>query len=171
MHRMPRWLTWIVWAVFLPAIYGAIPYGLSLSSARHGWRDGHPTLLNYWGLVGVAKGVAIVGWVMREHVRKIPKEGSRIGNPFRGPGYVLTRGPYALCRHPQHVGTLSIWFGWALFYGSSAVLVGAVLILLAVVALVPTEERGMEAQLGEEYRRYMAAVPRWGFGKRQFKGK
>ena len=167
MNKMPRWLTWIVWAVFLPAIYAVIPYGLSLSSPRHGWRDDHPTLLNYWGLVGVTKGVAIVGWVMREHVRKIPKEGSRIGNPFRGPGYVLTQGPYALCRHPQHLGTLSIWFGWALFYGSSAVLTGAALILLAVIALVPTEERGMEAQLGDAYRRYMTEVPRWGFGKRR----
>jgi len=38
---------------------------------------------------------------------------------------------------------------------------------LAVVTLVPAEERGIEAQLGEEYRRYMAEVPRWGFGKRR----
>lgn len=97
----------------------------------------------------------------------LPKDGARVGNPFRGPGYVLARGPYSLCRQPMHVGTLSIWFGWALFYGSSAVLVGAVLILLAVVALVPAEERGMEAQLGEEYRRYMEQVPRWGFRKRR----
>jgi protein-S-isoprenylcysteine O-methyltransferase Ste14 len=164
---MPRWLTWIVWVFFFPGIYVAIPYCLSLSSTRHGWQGGHPTLLNFLGLVGVTKGVAIFGWVMREHVRNIPKEGARLGNPFRGPGYVLTRGPYALCRHPMHVGTLSIWFGWGLFYGSSGVLIGAALILLAVVALVPAEERGMEAQLGEQYRRYMAKVPRWGFGRRR----
>ena len=167
MHRMPRWLTWIVWAVFLPAIYAVVPYYLSLSSPRHGWQSGHPALLNYWGLGAVITGIAILAWVMREHVRNIPMEGARIGNPFRGPGYVLTRGLYALCRHPQHLGTLSIWFGWALFYGSSAVLIGAILILLAVVTLVPAEERGIEAQLGEEYRRYMAEVPRWGFGKRR----
>src|SRR5262245_2423021 len=127
MHRMPRWLTWIVWAVFFPAIYAAVPYYLSLSSPRHGWKDGDPTLLNYWGLVGVTTGVAILGWVMREHARNIPKEGARIGNPFRGPGYVLAGGPYSLCRHPMHVGTLSISFGRALCYGGTAVSVGALM--------------------------------------------
>jgi protein-S-isoprenylcysteine O-methyltransferase Ste14 len=164
---MPRWLTWIVWATFFPAIYAAFPYYLSLSSLRRGWQFGHPTLINYSGFVGVATGFAIVGWVLRESFRNIPQAGSLIGNPFHGPGYVLTRGPYALCRHPMHIGTLSIWFGWATFYGSSSVLIGAIIILSAVIALVPMEERGMEAQMGEEYRRYAAAVPRWGFRKRR----
>jgi len=100
---MPRWLTWIVWAGFLPAVYALIPYYLSLSSVRHGWQGGHPMLLNYWGLVGVTKGVAIVGWVMREHLRNIHKEGTRIGNPFQGPGYVLTRG------RMHSVATRSTW--------------------------------------------------------------
>jgi len=41
-----------------------------------------------------------------------------------------------------------------------------VISLAAVIALVPSEERGMLAQIGEPYRRYMEKVPRWGLGRR-----
>ena len=166
MRALPRWLMVIVWAIFLPAVYAAFPYYLSLSALHHGWIAGGPGLLNDLGLIGVIVGASIVGWVMLEHFRNIPREGARLGNPFQGPGYVLTKGPYGFCRHPMHLGTLSIWFGWALFYGSSAVLIGAAIILAAVISLVPSEERGMLDQIGEPYRRYMEKVPRWGFGRR-----
>jgi len=75
--------------------------------------------VNDLGLGAVIAGVAIVGWVLREHFTNIPMKGSRVGNPLKGPGYVLSKGPYALCRHPMQAGTLSIWLGWALFYGSA----------------------------------------------------
>ena len=91
--------------------------------------------------------------------------------PLSGSGYVLIKGLYGFCCHPMHLGTLSIWFGWALFYGSSAVLTGAVIILAAVIILVPSEERGMLEQIGEPYRRYMEEVPRWGFGRRSSHGR
>ncbi len=55
-----------------------------------------------------------------------------------------------------------IWLGWIIFYGSVAVLAGAVIIWGIVARLVvPSEERNLEARFGEAYLQYMRSVPRW----------
>jgi protein-S-isoprenylcysteine O-methyltransferase Ste14 len=78
------------------------------------------------------------------------------------PPYLLTDGPYRWSRNPMYVAALVIWTGWALYYGSAAVLV---VMLAAGVGLafagVPTEERKLEAQFGGAYLRYKSTVPRW----------
>jgi protein-S-isoprenylcysteine O-methyltransferase Ste14 len=57
---------------------------------------------------------------------------------------------------------LAFWFGWALFYGSIAVLIGFLLFWVALnFMIVPYEERDLEARFGEAYRDYKARVPRW----------
>ena len=156
----------IIWAVMFPLLYGALPYGVSMLSRHHNWDAGHPGLLNDFGLISVASGAALLVWVMAMHFEKTPEQGARIGNPLEGPGYVLTRGPYGYCRHPMHVAGILIMSGWTIFYGSIAVLIAATILTLTFVTLAPSEERGIEATLGEEYRRYKAQVPRWGLGKR-----
>jgi protein-S-isoprenylcysteine O-methyltransferase Ste14 len=75
---------------------------------------------------------------------------------------LLTPGPYAVSRNPMYLFELAFWLGWALLYGSLAVLLG----FLFWVALfhfwaVPYEERDLEARFGEAYRAYKARVPRW----------
>lgn len=74
-------------------------------------------------------------------------------------------GPYAFSRHPMYFSELMLMFGWAIFYGSIAVLI-AFLIACAVFNLVnvPLEERALEAHFGESYLEYKNKVPRW-FGK------
>ena len=158
--QMPRWLSVIFGILFFGAIYYAAPRWLSPLSERHLWFGGHPSGINELGLVGVIGGAVLLLWVQLQHFQNAP-EGWRLGNPFEGPGYVLTGGPYRFCRHPMHIATTAIWFGWALFYGSVAVATGASIILVMIVVLAPTEERGIEATLGEEYRKYKARVPRW----------
>jgi protein-S-isoprenylcysteine O-methyltransferase Ste14 len=161
MLRLPRQLMTIFSALFIFLIYVVVPYWISLSSRRHGWRDGHAGWLNDFGLIAVVGGVAIVTWVLRQHSESIPQEGAKVGNPFEGPGYVITTGAYGYCRHPMHIATIATWFGWAMFYGSVQVGAAAGIILVLITALVPTEERGIEAKLGDEYRQYKARVPRW----------
>ena len=58
--------------------------------------------------------------------------------------------------------TLIIALGWALFYGSVSILVGAVLAwILFNFVVVPREERDLEARFGESYLEYKNRVPRW----------
>lgn len=150
----------VVWVLLLGAVHAGAPYSLSFQGRRHLWRAGYPAPLNYVGLIGVVGGALIILWVLLQHFERSP-QGMRMGNPFEGPGYVITAGPYGFSRHPMHLAGMAIWFGWALFYGSVAVAIGAVLLSLVFVALVPSEERGIETKLGEEYRRYRSQVPRW----------
>jgi len=83
------------------------------------------------------------------------------------PPYLLTRGPYLITRNPMYVGELALWLGWALFYGSVAVIAGLLVLWVVVNWLVlPREERALEAHFGEPYRQYKIAVPRW-FGRTQ----
>ena len=78
------------------------------------------------------------------------------------PKYLLTRGPYRFTRNPMYVAEVLLWLGWALFFGSVAVLAGAV-VLAALVhwIAVPREERALEARFGASYLEYEKAVPRW----------
>ena len=158
--RTPRWLGVIIAILFFGAIYYAAPLGLSRTSPRHFWIAGHPGRFNELGLVVVIAGAALLLWVQLQHIRSAPA-GWKYGNPLEGPGYVLESGPYRYCRHPMHLASIAIWMGWALFYGSSAVIGAATLLALAIVVMVPTEERGIEKKLGDEYRQYKARVPRW----------
>jgi protein-S-isoprenylcysteine O-methyltransferase Ste14 len=115
---------------------------------------------NLPGLAPVAAGFAGVVWCWVLHYMRTPRlvELDRTWTP----PYLLTGGPYTLSRNPMYVCALMIWLGWALFYGSPAVLAGcAVLWALVTFVLVPAEERNLEARFGEPYLRYRDAVPRW----------
>jgi protein-S-isoprenylcysteine O-methyltransferase Ste14 len=71
------------------------------------------------------------------------------------------RGPYAFTRHPMYLAALALWLGWAVFYGSVAVVI-ALLVLAAWVSFIARrEERALEAKFGDAYRAYQARVPRW----------
>jgi protein-S-isoprenylcysteine O-methyltransferase Ste14 len=83
----------------------------------------------------------------------------------RTPRHLLVRGPYAFTRNPMYLSVLTIWLGWALFYGSVAIFVACgVGWVLVTFLVVPWEERELEARFGEAYLRYKNTVPRW-FGK------
>ncbi len=83
------------------------------------------------------------------------------------PILLLTSGPFAWSRNPMYVSALTLWVGWSLFYGSTAVAaVCPVFWALVAFIIVPREERSLEACFGETYLRYKQQVPRW-LGKRR----
>jgi protein-S-isoprenylcysteine O-methyltransferase Ste14 len=57
------------------------------------------------------------------------------------------------------------WLGWAIVYGSGAVLLACALwwIVFAFIQ-VPYEERQLEARFGALYLQYKNTIPRW-FGR------
>lgn len=146
--------------VTLPVVFGVLPVLLSFVGDRLGWNGG-PGAWNLPGLVVIVAGAAVVVWVLREHVRAAPG-GWEAGSPHTPPEYLLRAGPYAWSRNPLYVGEQAIWFGWAWFLGSAAVLAVILVALVALVLFVEPHEAGrLEDRYGDAYRSYVAAVPRW----------
>jgi protein-S-isoprenylcysteine O-methyltransferase Ste14 len=126
-----------------------------------------PASWNLLGLIPMAAGTVVLAWVLVEGLRqahRLPVTMEGFASP-----YVLTGGPYAVTRNPMYVAELALWFGWAILFGSLAVAVGFVGLCLALVLVVPWEERALEKRFGDAYRDYRATVPRW-LGKRKRAG-
>ena len=78
------------------------------------------------------------------------------------PDYLLTDGPYRYSRNPAYLAAVTLWVGWAIFYGSWPVLVGTLLFWLILKHIViPREERGLEERHKEAYCQYVREVHRW----------
>ena len=153
-----HWMTPIFVTVLFLLVHVALPWGLSSLSTRHGWIDGRPGKWNLLALVLVVVGIAGTLWMMALHILASP--GSFV--ELRPTRQLLTPGPYAASRNPMYLFELTFWFGWALFYGSIAVLIGFLLWLAMFhFVIVPWEERDLEARFGDAYRAYKARVPRW----------
>lgn len=147
----------------LVIFYAILPWVLSLLSPRNGWSSGLPSLPNLIGLVITGGGIFILLWSISLHVRSY----SRPSPTDSFPPFLLVDGPYRYSRNPMYVADLSIWLGWAVFYGSIPVLLAA-LGFTAYLAYVriPSEERHLQARFGEEYELYARSVPRW-LGRRR----
>jgi protein-S-isoprenylcysteine O-methyltransferase Ste14 len=61
----------------------------------------------------------------------------------------------------MYVGETIVWLGWALFYNSLAVWAGLAILCAAWPKIVRWEERRLLERFGDDYRAYVASVPRW----------
>ena len=128
----------IIFAVGFWLLHIAVPRHLSLFTHRYGWSQDRPGRWNLLGLIGIAGGITCVIWAMRVHFVEAQK------------GWEWERTPKYL---PIYLSELSLWLGWAIFYGSPAVFLGFCVAWLALhFFVVPWEERTLEAQFGEVYR-------------------
>jgi protein-S-isoprenylcysteine O-methyltransferase Ste14 len=148
----------LVFLVAIPIGHGVVPWALSLLSERHGWSGGGPGGWNLTGLVPVALGIGLLGWVAMVAFRSVPAR-VQLG---LAPDYLVTAGPYGLTRNPMYVAELTLWIGWSVFFGSIVVGLGAVVLLVVIRwVMVPWEERSLRRRVGERYRMYEATTPRW----------
>lgn len=158
----PRWVaiaaSFFVCLVGAPLLHGVVPHAISSLTPRYGWRQGHPGKWNLCGLIPVFAGSAFLLWTLKLHISRLPEQWV----VERTPKYLLVAGPYTWTRNPMYLAEMALWIGWALFYGSSGVLIG-LLVLWAVMnfMVVPFEERDLEARFGDSYLRYKQRVPRW----------
>jgi protein-S-isoprenylcysteine O-methyltransferase Ste14 len=113
---------------------------------------------NLLGLIPIIIGTACLVWIMVLHVARTPEQVKLEWTPI----YLLRSGPYACTRNPMYVAELALWFGWALFYGNVAVLIGFLFLWMVMnFRVVPREERALEARFGDTYLQYKNRVPRW----------
>jgi len=131
-----------------------VPLALAVLFAPKPQSDGPMTLVAL-GIAVVIFGEAIRLWGVR-HIGTV----SRTRSDRLGP--LVASGPFAHVRNPLYLGNIALWTGFAI----SAQLLWLVPIFIAVLAfeyhaIVRWEERLLDARIGEGYRAYAAAVPRW----------
>ena len=154
-----------LWIGFIAAtlVWEVIPWAISLLMPHYGWVAGQPGSWNWLGLIPVALGTAGLFWGLLLH----SAQSSQRLDMEMAKTYLLRNGPYRFSRNPMYLSELTLMFGWVIFYGSVAVLIGFVVWWAFFNFFqVPQEERVMEARFGEAYREYKKKVPRW-FGKAQ----
>lgn len=89
--------------------------------------------------------------------------------PFDPPKRLVVRGLYRLTRNPMYNGVLMLLLGEAWVFRSGTLFQYALIVFVVFhLIVVIYEEPALEAQFGESYRAYRAAVPRWGFAVRPF---
>jgi protein-S-isoprenylcysteine O-methyltransferase Ste14 len=81
---------------------------------------------------------------------------------------LVTAGPYAIIRNPLYIANAIIALGfWYAFSGGVSRLESFIMLLVVLVlvvgvyaVIIPLEEAYLEGHFGEQYRRYLEAVPR-----------
>jgi len=76
-------------------------------------------------------------------------------------GTLAVTGPYARIRHPQYVGFVMILVGFLFQWPTILTLAMFPVLLVMYWRLALREEREVEAEIGDDYRRYAARVPRF----------
>ncbi len=77
------------------------------------------------------------------------------------PDKLVTTGPYAMSRNPMYLGHLLFLAGLALATGSPIAVAGSLYQWRRLSKRVALDEERIERIFGDEYRGYMARVPRW----------
>ena len=136
-------------AVGVPLAHVVAPWAISRLLPRHGWETGGPRIWNVVGLMPIVLGIAGLVWIIVTAFVQTPR---RLELRLV-PAFLLTRGPYAFSRNPMYVSELTLWLGWAVFYGSAGVLIGLVVFFAVLVAGARFEERLLKAHFGEAFAR------------------
>jgi protein-S-isoprenylcysteine O-methyltransferase Ste14 len=156
---MPRPAAVLVLTLGAVALHGIVPHQLSRLGDRIERPGRTRPVARRAGLVTVAAGAALTAWAVAAHYKAAPQGWALESWPTRE--YLLRNGPYRLSRNPMYVGEAVVWLGWGIFYGSPAVWEGLAIVCAALAKIVRWEERQLLERFGDDYRAYLAAVPRW----------
>jgi protein-S-isoprenylcysteine O-methyltransferase Ste14 len=141
------------------AVHGGVPFALSRLDDRVDRHHRPKPVMRAVGLLTAAAGAALLAWALAAHYDAAPQGWSPEPRPT--PEYLLQRGAYRFSRNPMYLGAAVVWLGWALFYRSLPVWTGLAILCAAVPEIVRWEERLLLERFGDDYKAYLAAVPRW----------
>jgi protein-S-isoprenylcysteine O-methyltransferase Ste14 len=120
--------------------------------------------LNWAVRIGLGGALFLAGGVLVAVGEQAFKQVGTNVKPWRPTLALATTGIYAHLRNPMYVGAMLILAGLAVVLASdwlAILLVPTALVLH--FGVVRREERYLEAKFGEDYRRYKASVPRYGW--------
>jgi protein-S-isoprenylcysteine O-methyltransferase Ste14 len=126
--------------------------------------DGLDSVLNWPVRIGLGGVLFIGGGILVVVGEQAFKQVGTNVKPWRPTLALATTGVYAHVRNPMYVGAMLILAGIAVALASDwlAILLLPTALLLHL-GVVRREERYLEAKFGEDYRRYKASVPRYGW--------
>ena len=78
---------------------------------------------------------------------------------YRAKGKLVTTGIYAHVRHPQYLGFLLLTLGMNILWVTISTLLLWPVLAILYYRLAKKEDKELEEQFGEEYRKYESAVP------------
>lgn len=81
---------------------------------------------------------------------------------FEKPAVLIQAGPFKISRNPMYLGMASLLLGAGFILGSVTSFIGIILFVFAMeIVFIPTEEKMLEEQFGEEYEAYKKKVGKW----------
>jgi protein-S-isoprenylcysteine O-methyltransferase Ste14 len=140
--------------VFIPTILLLISY-----NSKYAPRLASPAEIWFWLALFVGGfGVVLSSWSMA----LFTQTGGGTPAPWDPPKKLVIRGPYRHIRNPMITGVVLMLSAEAMLFHSWPIAAWTVIFFVGNLIYFPlSEERGLEARFGDEYRVYRAQVPRW----------
>lgn len=115
-------------------------------------------LANWWGVVPVGAGTALLVACVREFY--VAGRGTLA--PWSPPTALVTTGPYRRSRNPMYVAVVLVLSGWAIGYRSWPLALYAVVVMVAFqLRIMLVEEPSLALAFGDDWIRFRNRVPRW----------
>jgi 8-oxo-dGTP diphosphatase len=150
-----RFLRTLVFGALVPATVIVLVPALILSVTGTSDEGG---VLRLVGLVPLVLGIAILAWCFAGFI----VEGEGTPAPYDPPHRLVTGRLYGWMRNPMYVAVLTILLGEAMFYGSVALMIWAVVVaVLFNFFVIYYEEPTLLRRFGPAYETYVEHVPRW----------
>jgi protein-S-isoprenylcysteine O-methyltransferase Ste14 len=104
----------------------------------------------------------VIGTVLNIWTDQLFKKEKTTVKPLEKPSTLIQKGPFKISRNPMYLGMALLLVGAGFILGSITSFIGTILFIIAMeVRFIPTEEKFMFEQFGEEFEAYKKKVRRW----------
>jgi protein-S-isoprenylcysteine O-methyltransferase Ste14/pimeloyl-ACP methyl ester carboxylesterase len=143
------------------ALPGLVAFAIPLLIAWPRAREGS---FNALALILLVPGTTLLLWCVRDFL----VSGKGTLAPWDPPRNLVVSGPYRYSRNPMYVGVSLVLWGWAIAFGSWALVLYALIVMVAFhVRVLVNEEPYLARTHGRRWDDYRARVPRWMFRSRR----
>ncbi len=113
-----------------------------------------------WNLLGILP--LLFGILINLAADRAFKQADTTVKPFKESSVLVQKGAFRLTRNPMYLGFIALLLGMSILLRSvSPYIVVVAFAVLIEILFIRVEERMLEAQFGDEWRRYRATVRKW----------